>query len=256
MNTGDGVEVFQKFERGDDCCWSPTIGAFEVHGAILARYTALRAAPRALAIRHGRGWHAHAAVDGSTTPVTPAGGALVDLLDPADGCAGVRDGQIGRSGPRWAGSESRSGIRPREAEAPRPGGRFNGSRRASSSTTRRSAPSPVTARSTSATPRLAAVPSATRSPTWPTLQAAASTCTFADLERGDERSIYWHPSTGAWEVYGLIRGRWAELGWQTGFLGYPKGPEAPWSGRPGGRAQTFRAVRSFTTRATTPTPAR
>src|SRR5690606_38603651 len=34
-------------------------------------------------------------------------------------------------------------------------------------------------------------------------------------------SIYWHPSTGAFEVHGLIRDKWAELDWEVGLLGYP-----------------------------------
>ncbi len=34
-------------------------------------------------------------------------------------------------------------------------------------------------------------------------------------------SIYWTPATGAHEVYGLIRERWAELRWECGLLGYP-----------------------------------
>jgi hypothetical protein len=34
-------------------------------------------------------------------------------------------------------------------------------------------------------------------------------------------SIYWTPSTGAWEVHGDIRGLWASLGWETSPLGYP-----------------------------------
>ncbi len=34
-------------------------------------------------------------------------------------------------------------------------------------------------------------------------------------------SIYWSPATGAHEVHGLIRGRWAELGWEQSYLGYP-----------------------------------
>lgn len=38
-------------------------------------------------------------------------------------------------------------------------------------------------------------------------------------------SIYWHPSTGAHEVHGLIRQRWAQMGWETSFLGYPKTDE-------------------------------
>jgi hypothetical protein len=34
-------------------------------------------------------------------------------------------------------------------------------------------------------------------------------------------SIYWTPSTGAFEVHGLIRDAWAETGWEVGPLGYP-----------------------------------
>jgi hypothetical protein len=34
-------------------------------------------------------------------------------------------------------------------------------------------------------------------------------------------SIYWTPQTGAYEVHGLIRKKWAELRWERSFLGYP-----------------------------------
>jgi hypothetical protein len=34
-------------------------------------------------------------------------------------------------------------------------------------------------------------------------------------------SIYWSPQTGAFEVHGAIRGKWASLGWEKSFLGYP-----------------------------------
>lgn len=34
-------------------------------------------------------------------------------------------------------------------------------------------------------------------------------------------SIYYHPNTGAYEVHGAIRDKWASLGWEQGFLGYP-----------------------------------
>jgi hypothetical protein len=37
----------------------------------------------------------------------------------------------------------------------------------------------------------------------------------------DGGSIYWHPRTGAHEVHGLIRQRWAQLNWEQGYLGYP-----------------------------------
>ena len=45
---------------------------------------------------------------------------------------------------------------------------------------------------------------------------------FRHFQRG---SIYWHPNTGAHEVHGLIRERWAELGWERSFLGYPTSDE-------------------------------
>ncbi|MGQ8826222.1 LGFP repeat-containing protein [Bacillus sp. NA_146.1] len=52
-----------------------------------------------------------------------------------------------------------------------------------------------------------------------------------------EASIYWTPQTGAHEIYGAIRGKWAELGWEKSRLGYPVGPEQDRPG--GGRIQRF-----------------
>jgi hypothetical protein len=37
----------------------------------------------------------------------------------------------------------------------------------------------------------------------------------------DGGSIYWTESTGAFEVRGAIRQKWADLGWERGYLGYP-----------------------------------
>ncbi len=37
----------------------------------------------------------------------------------------------------------------------------------------------------------------------------------------NEGSIYWHPQTGPFAVYGAIRDAWAQAGWETGPLGYP-----------------------------------
>lgn len=34
-------------------------------------------------------------------------------------------------------------------------------------------------------------------------------------------SIYWSPASGAWEVHGAIRDKWAQLGWERGALRYP-----------------------------------
>lgn len=34
-------------------------------------------------------------------------------------------------------------------------------------------------------------------------------------------SIYWSPATGAHEVHGAIKDKWAALGWENSFLGFP-----------------------------------
>ena len=47
-------------------------------------------------------------------------------------------------------------------------------------------------------------------------------------------SIYWTPSTGAFEVHGAIRDKWATLGWETSFLAYPITDE---TGTPDGRGR-------------------
>jgi LGFP repeat len=45
---------------------------------------------------------------------------------------------------------------------------------------------------------------------------------FNHFENG---SIYWHPATGAFEVHGEIRNKWAALGWEGSWLGYPTSDE-------------------------------
>lgn len=50
-------------------------------------------------------------------------------------------------------------------------------------------------------------------------------------------SIYWHPATGAHEVHGDIRARWAQLGWERGGLGFPVSDEQDADG--GGRTSKF-----------------
>ncbi len=50
-------------------------------------------------------------------------------------------------------------------------------------------------------------------------------------------SIYWSPSTGAFEVHGAIRDRWASLGWEQSFLGYPVSNEMDFDA--GGRISVF-----------------
>lgn len=49
-------------------------------------------------------------------------------------------------------------------------------------------------------------------------------------------SIYWTPWTGAFEVHGDIRARWAAMGWEQSSLGYPVSDEHD---APGGRQNDF-----------------
>lgn len=51
-------------------------------------------------------------------------------------------------------------------------------------------------------------------------------------------SIYWSPATGAHEVHGAIGAKWAALGYERGFLGYPTSNESPTGDRVG-RVSTF-----------------
>jgi len=52
-----------------------------------------------------------------------------------------------------------------------------------------------------------------------------------------EASIYWTPSTGAHEVHGAIRAKWASLGWERSPLGYPTSDELDAGG--GARRSNF-----------------
>ncbi|MBA3441951.1 MAG: hypothetical protein H0T92_18990, partial [Pyrinomonadaceae bacterium] len=44
-----------------------------------------------------------------------------------------------------------------------------------------------------------------------------------------DASIFWTVETGAYAVYGAIRDRWAALGWERSYLGYPVTDEMNWT---------------------------
>ncbi|WP_331767922.1 FG-GAP-like repeat-containing protein [Embleya sp. NBC_00896] len=52
----------------------------------------------------------------------------------------------------------------------------------------------------------------------------------------DTGSVYFSWDTGTWALYGAIRERWAALGYENGYLGYPTGNEYDFLG---GRRQDF-----------------
>jgi uncharacterized protein with LGFP repeats len=57
-----------------------------------------------------------------------------------------------------------------------------------------------------------------------------------------EASIYWSPESGAHEIYGAIRAKWAEMGWEGSPLHFPISAEHD---HPGGRIQEFQNGRLF-----------
>lgn len=54
---------------------------------------------------------------------------------------------------------------------------------------------------------------------------------------GDQATIIWSPQTGAQAIWGDIRRRWAELGWERSYLGYPTSDESNFPD--GGRVNSF-----------------
>ena len=62
-------------------------------------------------------------------------------------------------------------------------------------------------------------------------------------------SIYWTRATGAWEVHGAIRAKWAALDWERSVLGYPLTDETPTPDGVG-RLNHFQGGSIYWTRAT------
>jgi LGFP repeat len=67
-------------------------------------------------------------------------------------------------------------------------------------------------------------------PTTDELSTPSKPGRFNHFEGG---SIYWSLQTGAWEVHGTIRDKWASLGWESSFLGFPISDELPIPGSAG-----------------------
>jgi Zn-dependent metalloprotease len=55
----------------------------------------------------------------------------------------------------------------------------------------------------------------------PTTDELSTACGGGRFNHFQGGSIYWTPATGAHEVHGLIRAKWASLGWECSFLGFP-----------------------------------
>lgn len=55
----------------------------------------------------------------------------------------------------------------------------------------------------------------------PTTDELSTACGGGRFNHFAGGSIYWTPATGAHEVHGAIRSKWASLGWECSFLGFP-----------------------------------
>lgn len=64
------------------------------------------------------------------------------------------------------------------------------------------------------------------------------------FRRFEQGVIYWHPATGAHEVHGAINTKWAELGGERSFLGYPTSDELG-AGYGQGRCGCFQGGRIY-----------
>jgi uncharacterized protein with LGFP repeats len=63
---------------------------------------------------------------------------------------------------------------------------------------------------------------------------------YLDLQTNMTKSIYWSPTAGAHEIYGVIRQKWSKMDREQSVLGYPTGPESAWTAEAAdGRSQTF-----------------
>ena len=56
---------------------------------------------------------------------------------------------------------------------------------------------------------------------YPTSDETATTDGVGRFNNFEHASVFWHPSTGAFEVHGLIRDRWLAIGGTSSILGYP-----------------------------------
>ncbi|NMW20028.1 MAG: hypothetical protein HKK67_00005 [Chlorobiaceae bacterium] len=70
-------------------------------------------------------------------------------------------------------------------------------------------------------------------------ETALLTVPFGSYRHYEHGSIYWNSLSGAYEVHGLIQAKWAALGWEKSFLGYPKSDESDSGNGAKGRYNMF-----------------
>lgn len=71
---------------------------------------------------------------------------------------------------------------------------------------------------------------------FPTSSESPTPRVFGRFNTFQVGAIYWSPSSGAHAIYGAIHTRWAQLGWENSYLGFPTSEEY---GVPNGRRQNF-----------------
>jgi glucose/arabinose dehydrogenase len=230
--TGDKALRYREY-TGGRLYWTPGTGVHVVHGAILGAYLAAGGhtrfgAPRTdeAASSDGVGRFSEFAVDNASFWWTPATGAH------------EVHGDIGT---RWRALGAERGVHgyPRSDERATPDGRgrFNDFQTGGiywlpgrgAHSVHGAIYATWRARGYERGPLGFPVTSETRAPD--------GVGHYNHFERG---SVYWTPQTGSHEVHGAIHARWAALGWERSYLGYPTSDEYA---VPGGRRNDFQRGR-------------
>jgi uncharacterized protein with LGFP repeats len=243
--THDGVGRFQTFQRGL-VVWHPTIGAFEVHGAISAQYLALGGTrfgypttdESGTPDRRGRFNHFRDVSNNAVKSIywTPTTGAqpVYGLIRNHWSAIGWERSPLGYPTSAEADTHDRRG-RYQLFEG--------GSMVWAPETGAHAVYGEVLARYGALGGSAYGYP--TNDPT-KTPDGIGRFQHYRDLGQRTDRSIYWSPATGAHEVFGLIRERWSQLGWERSHLGYPTSGEQPWTGRDrNGKRQSFQGGTMF-----------
>ncbi|WP_437773801.1 choice-of-anchor D domain-containing protein [Arthrobacter sp. KNU40] len=211
----------QDFVRGV-VCWSPATGAHEVHGAVYTRYQAAGGAAGSLGFPTTDVMGTPDGV-GQYTHFTGSGGSSI-YWSPATGAHEVQ----GAIQAKWAAlgwEQGRLGYPLTDELATADGaGRYNDFSGSGGASVYWSPATGAHEVHGAVYTRYQAAGGAAGSLGFPTTDVMGTpdgVGQYTHFTGSGGSSIYWSPATGAHEVQGAIRAKWAALGWEQGRLGYP-----------------------------------
>ncbi|WP_306911992.1 choice-of-anchor D domain-containing protein [Arthrobacter sp. B3I9] len=232
--TADGVGRSNNFSRGASIYWSPSTGAHEIHGAVRAKWASM-------------GWETGLGYPTTDELGTPDGVGRYNHFSlsasvywtPATGAHEIH----GSIRAKWAAMGWEKGLgypTTDEKGSPDGVGRYN-------HFSDKNGASIYFTPSTGAHALQGVIRAKWASLGWETgklgypvsdeMRTLDGVGRYNQFAGSNGSSIFWSPATGAHEVRGAIRARWAALGWERSSLGYPVSDEYS---VPEGRASDFR----------------